>query len=93
MAKPCTSLSKRGRSSSPVQSEFALFAPESSCPEIPRCAPYVIDRFAMEVKRQPDVLGHRLAEATYVAGNGYTIVAGNGYTIADITSFSRMASS
>jgi glutathione S-transferase len=85
MAKPCTSLSKRGRSSSPVQSEFALSAPESSCPEIPRCAPCVIDRFAMEVKRQRDVLGHRLAEATYVAGNGYTI--------ADITSFSRMASS
>ena len=34
---------------------------------------YAIDRFAMEVKRQLDVLDHRLAESEYVAGTDYTI--------------------
>ncbi len=34
---------------------------------------YAIDRFAMEVKRQLDVLDRRLAETEYVAGNSYTI--------------------
>jgi GSH-dependent disulfide-bond oxidoreductase len=34
---------------------------------------YAIDRFAMEVKRQLDVLDRRLAENTYVAGDTYTI--------------------
>ncbi len=34
---------------------------------------YAIDRFAMEVKRQLDVLDRRLAEAPYVAGEEYTI--------------------
>jgi GST-like protein len=34
---------------------------------------YAIDRFAMEVKRQFDVLDRRLAETEYVAGNTYTI--------------------
>jgi GST-like protein len=34
---------------------------------------YAIDRFAMEVKRQMDVLDRRLAEATYLAGEDYTI--------------------
>ncbi len=34
---------------------------------------YAIDRFAMEVKRQLDVLDRRLAESEYVAGPGYTI--------------------
>jgi GST-like protein len=34
---------------------------------------YPIDRFAMEVKRQLDVLDRRLAEAEYVAGGDYTI--------------------
>ncbi|WP_064710462.1 glutathione-dependent disulfide-bond oxidoreductase [Rhizobium bangladeshense] len=34
---------------------------------------YAIDRFAMEVKRQLDVLDRRLAESEYVAGNQYTI--------------------
>src|ERR1700730_3219791 len=34
---------------------------------------YAIDRFAMEVKRQLDVLDRRLAESEYVAGNAYTI--------------------
>lgn len=34
---------------------------------------YAIDRFAMEVKRQLDVLDRRLAENEYVAGNAYTI--------------------
>src|SRR4029450_10064087 len=32
-----------------------------------------IDRFAMEVKRQLDVLDRRLAETEYVAGGDYTI--------------------
>ena len=34
---------------------------------------YAIDRFAMEVKRQMDVLDRRLAESRYVAGDDYTI--------------------
>ena len=34
---------------------------------------YAIDRFAMEVKRQLDVLDRRLAESRYLAGNDYTI--------------------
>jgi len=34
---------------------------------------YAIDRFAMEVKRQLDVLDRRLAETPYIAGASYTI--------------------
>jgi GSH-dependent disulfide-bond oxidoreductase len=34
---------------------------------------YAIDRYAMEVKRQMDVLDRRLAEKRYVAGDDYTI--------------------
>jgi GST-like protein len=34
---------------------------------------YAIDRFAMEVKRQLDVLDRRLAETEYLAGSAYTI--------------------
>ena len=34
---------------------------------------YAIDRFAMEVKRQLDVLDRRFAETQYLAGNDYTI--------------------
>ena len=34
---------------------------------------YPIDRFAMEVKRQLDVLDKRLAESEYIAGADYTI--------------------
>jgi GST-like protein len=34
---------------------------------------YAIDRFAMEVKRQLDVLDRQLAENEYIAGNEYTI--------------------
>ncbi len=34
---------------------------------------YAIDRFAMEVKRQLDVLDRRLAEHEYIAGDAYTI--------------------
>jgi GST-like protein len=34
---------------------------------------YAIDRFAMEVKRQLDVLDRRLAESTYLAGSDYTL--------------------
>jgi GSH-dependent disulfide-bond oxidoreductase len=34
---------------------------------------YAINRFAMEVKRQLDVLDRRLAESEYIAGNTYTI--------------------
>ena len=34
---------------------------------------YAIDRFAMEVKRQLDVLDRRLAKAEYLGGNDYTI--------------------
>ncbi len=34
---------------------------------------YAIDRYAMETKRQLDVLDRRLAETEYVAGDAYTI--------------------
>ena len=34
---------------------------------------YAIDRYAMEVKRQMDVLDRRLADSPYVAGDEYTI--------------------
>jgi len=34
---------------------------------------YAIDRFAMEVKRQLDVLDRRLSESEYLAGSDYTI--------------------
>jgi GST-like protein len=34
---------------------------------------YAIDRFAMEVKRQFDVLDRRLADHEYIAGSSYTI--------------------
>jgi GST-like protein len=34
---------------------------------------YAIDRFAMEVKRQLDVLDRRLAQSRYLAGDDYTI--------------------
>jgi GSH-dependent disulfide-bond oxidoreductase len=34
---------------------------------------YAIDRYAMEVKRQLDVLDRRLAESEYLAGDEYTI--------------------
>ena len=34
---------------------------------------YAIDRFAMETKRQLDVLDRRLAESAYLAGDEYTI--------------------
>ena len=34
---------------------------------------YPIDRFAMEVKRQMDVLDRRLAKSAYLAGDAYTI--------------------
>jgi GST-like protein len=34
---------------------------------------YAIDRFAMEVKRQLDVLNCRLAESRFIAGDDYTI--------------------
>jgi len=34
---------------------------------------YAIDRFAMETKRQMDVLDRRLAESKYLAGDDYTI--------------------
>jgi GST-like protein len=34
---------------------------------------YPIDRFAMETKRQMDVLDRRLAESTFLAGEDYTI--------------------
>jgi GST-like protein len=34
---------------------------------------YAIDRFAMEVKRQLDVLDRRLAHSAYLAGDDYTI--------------------
>jgi GST-like protein len=34
---------------------------------------YAIDRFAMETKRQLDVLDRRLAESEYIAGSTYTI--------------------
>jgi GSH-dependent disulfide-bond oxidoreductase len=44
---------------------FYAYAPEK--------IEYAIDRFAMEVKRQLDVLDHRLAQSQYVAGSTYTI--------------------
>ena len=44
---------------------FYAYAPEK--------IEYAIDRFAMEVKRQLDVLDRRLAEAEYLAGAHYTI--------------------
>jgi len=34
---------------------------------------YAINRFAMEVKRQMDVLNRRLAESAYIAGDDYTV--------------------
>ena len=34
---------------------------------------YAIDRFAMEVKRQLDVLDRRLAESAYLAGDDYSV--------------------
>jgi GST-like protein len=34
---------------------------------------YAIDRYAMEVKRQMDVLDRRLAESEYLAGDDYTV--------------------
>jgi GST-like protein len=34
---------------------------------------YAIDRFAMEAKRELDVLDRRLAESEYIAGDNYTI--------------------
>jgi len=34
---------------------------------------YAIDRYAMEVKRQLDVLDQRLAQSTYVVGDTYTV--------------------
>ena len=34
---------------------------------------YAIDRFAMEVKRQLDVLNYRLAESRFIAGDDYTV--------------------
>jgi GST-like protein len=34
---------------------------------------YAIDRFAMEAKRQMDVLNRRLAESPYLAGDTYTV--------------------
>ena len=39
----------------------------------PTRQPYPIDRYAMEVKRQLDVLDRRLAESEYLAGSSYTI--------------------
>jgi GST-like protein len=44
---------------------FYAYAPEK--------IEYAIDRFAMETKRQLDVLDRRLAVSTYVAGEEYTI--------------------
>jgi GST-like protein len=44
---------------------FYAYAPEK--------IEYAIDRFAMEVKRQLDVLERRLAESEYIAGSSYTI--------------------
>ncbi len=39
----------------------------------PKKIEYAIDRYAMEVKRQLDVLDRRLAETEYLAGGEYTI--------------------
>jgi GST-like protein len=44
---------------------FYAYAPEKN--------EYAIDRFAMEVKRQLDVLDRRLADHEYLAGDVYTI--------------------
>ena len=44
---------------------FYAYAPEK--------IEYAIDRFAMDVKRQLDVLERRLAESEYIAGSIYTI--------------------
>lgn len=44
---------------------FYAYAPEK--------IKYAIDRFAMESKRQLDVLDRRLAESEYLAGSAYTI--------------------
>ncbi|HUA36046.1 MAG TPA: glutathione-dependent disulfide-bond oxidoreductase [Candidatus Binataceae bacterium] len=44
---------------------FYAYAPEK--------IEYAIDRFAMEVKRQLDVLDRRLAQSEYIAGSIYTI--------------------
>ena len=44
---------------------FYAYAPEK--------IEYAIDRFAMEVKRQLDVLDRRLAEVEYLGGEAYTI--------------------
>jgi len=44
---------------------FYAYAPEK--------IEYAIDRFAMEVKRQLDVLDRRLADNEYIAGDEYTI--------------------
>jgi GSH-dependent disulfide-bond oxidoreductase len=44
---------------------FYAYAPEK--------IEYAIDRYAMEVKRQLDVLDRRLAESKYIAGGDYTI--------------------
>ena len=44
---------------------FYAYAPEK--------IEYAIDRFAMEVKRQLDVLERRLSESEYIAGSIYTI--------------------
>jgi GST-like protein len=44
---------------------FYAYAPEK--------IEYAIDRFAMEVKRQMDVLDRRLAESRFLAGDEYTI--------------------
>jgi GSH-dependent disulfide-bond oxidoreductase len=44
---------------------FYAYAPEK--------IEYAVDRYAMEVKRQLDVLDRRLAESEYIAGSTYTI--------------------
>jgi GSH-dependent disulfide-bond oxidoreductase len=44
---------------------FYAYAPEK--------IEYAIDRYAMEVKRQLDVLDRRLAESEYIAGSIYTV--------------------
>jgi GST-like protein len=44
---------------------FYAYAPEK--------IEYAIDRYAMEVKRQLDVLDQRLAQSEYIAGSAYTI--------------------
>jgi len=44
---------------------FYAYAPEK--------IEYAIDRYAMEVKRQLDVLDQRLAESAYLAGDDYTV--------------------